>query len=169
MTVKNWAIGLMNHLTLLNWGLLQAILSDCDHKFTAALWKKLFCQLHVNLMFSTAYHSQTDGSSEVTNQVAEIVLHHWLTTLKQPYNWLTVLLHLQAALNNSTKYSFINLCSNQVLFDFCMWEALNLLCVDEPNAVETSHDKHNDLIVDAQHIFLLYALKRVRLTVTDQY
>lgn len=37
MTVKDWALELLNHLALLNWGLSQAILSDWDCKFTAEL------------------------------------------------------------------------------------------------------------------------------------
>ena len=37
MTVKNWAISLMNHLILLNWDLSWVILSDQDHKFIITL------------------------------------------------------------------------------------------------------------------------------------
>ena len=66
-TVKNWVTHLMNCLALLNWDLSWTLLSDQDHKFMTALWKELFCQLHVDLLFLTAYHSQTDDSSEITN------------------------------------------------------------------------------------------------------
>ncbi len=37
MTAENWAIGLLNQLVLLNWGLSRAILSDRDRKFITAL------------------------------------------------------------------------------------------------------------------------------------
>lgn len=146
MTAEDWAISLMNWLALLNWGLSKAILFDWDCKFTAALWKELFKQLNVNLLFLTAYHSQTDSSFKVINQVAEIALHHWLITLKLIQNWPTVLSQLQAALNNSTKYSLILLTLNQVLFSFCTRKPLNFLQVEKPDVVETSFDKHENMI-----------------------
>jgi len=182
MTAEDWVIGLMNQLALLNWGLLRAILSDQDCKFTAALWKGLFKQLNVHLLFSTIYHSQTDSSSEVINQVAEIALRHWLITLIQIQNWSTVLPQLQAALNNSTKYSSILLTPNQVLFSFHTREPLNLLQVDEPDVVESSFNKHENIIdlIDsvANHTntkvtrnanVVLKQPKRVKLTATYQY
>lgn len=159
MTAEDWAIGLLNRLALLNWGLPRAILSDRDRKFTAALWKGLFKQLHVDLMFLTAYHPQTDGSSEATNQVAEMALRHWLTTLKQPNAWPTVLPRLQAALNNSTKYSSTNLSPNQVLFGFRTREALNLIHVDEPDTVESAYPA----------IPVSHKMKPIQLVVVDQY
>lgn len=184
MTAEDWAISLMNQLALLNWGLSRAILFNWDCKFTAALWKGLFKQLNVNLLFSTTYHLQTDSSFKVINQVTEIVLHHWLTILKLIQNWPTVLPQLQAALNNSTKYSSILLMSNQVLFSFCTREPLNFLWVEESDVVETSFDKHKNMIdpVDslANHINSKVVFnenvnvatqqpKRVKLTATYQY
>ena len=37
-----WVIRLLNHLTLINWGLLKAILTDRDLKFVTDIWKKIF-------------------------------------------------------------------------------------------------------------------------------
>ncbi len=74
MTVKDWAIALLDHLALLNWGLPRTIISDWDCKFLVSLWKEVFKQLKVDLLYLSAYHSQTDGSSEAINQTAEIVL-----------------------------------------------------------------------------------------------
>lgn len=50
---------------------------------------------------------------------------------------------LQAALNNSTKYSSILLMFNQVLFNFC---TRKFLWVEESDVVETSFDKHKNTI-----------------------
>ena len=67
MTAENWAIRLLNCLTLLNWGLSCAILLNHNRKFTAALWKGLFKCLKIDLLFSAVYHSQMNDSSEITN------------------------------------------------------------------------------------------------------
>jgi len=105
MTAEDWAICLLNRLTLLNWGLSRAIISDWDRKFFSNLWKGIFKQLKVDLLYLTAYHSQTDSSFKTTNKTVEIALQYWIMTLKCPEEWPKSLPRLQAALNNSTKYS----------------------------------------------------------------
>ena len=57
MMTEDWTINLMNHLILLNWGLSRVILLNRNRKFITVLWKELFKQLQINLLFSTVYHS----------------------------------------------------------------------------------------------------------------
>src|SRR5947209_18972781 len=52
-------------------GLPLDIMSDHDPKFTSQFWKAMMKKLDVYLNMSTAFHSQTDGQSEVFNQVLE--------------------------------------------------------------------------------------------------
>ena len=65
---KKWAVQLLTRLNLLEWGLLNTIILNCNVKFMTDLWRAIFKHLHINLFYSTAYHSQTDSVSEVTNQ-----------------------------------------------------------------------------------------------------
>ena len=181
MTAKDWAIRLMNHLALLNWDLSWAILLNRDCKFTVTLWKELFHQLCINLLFSTAYHPQTDDSSEVTNQVTEVALCHWLITLKQSAEWSVILPHLQAALNNSTKYSLMNLSSNQILFEFQTHETLNLLWTDDSNIINivktntyltqstTDQSHFNRIFSQVKLSNTSHPSKHVKLVILDQY
>ena len=95
------------------------------------MWKKIFKQLKVKSLLSTAYHLQTDESSEITNQTAEIALQYYLSTIEDINGWATVLPQMQAALNNSKKYFSTDKTSTEILFNFCIQEALDLLHVDD--------------------------------------
>ena len=58
---KQWAEALLNCLWLVDWGLPKVILFDQDRKFLSEFWSTLFNRLGVQLLYSTAYHLQTDG------------------------------------------------------------------------------------------------------------
>ena len=52
----------------------------------------IFEHLKVDLVYSTAYHPQTDSASEATNQQAEIALQYYLMTMENLAEWPMVLL-----------------------------------------------------------------------------
>jgi transposase InsO family protein len=47
----------------------KAVVSDKDSKFTSNFWKGLFKGFGMNMNFSIAYHSDSDGKIERINQV----------------------------------------------------------------------------------------------------
>ena len=51
---RDWALALLNHLMIADWGLPKGIISACDPKFLSELWKTWFSQLNVHLLTSTS-------------------------------------------------------------------------------------------------------------------
>ena len=53
-------------------GVPLSIVSNKDAKFLAHFWRTLWRKIGNELSFSTSFHPQTDGQTEVVNQVLEI-------------------------------------------------------------------------------------------------
>ena len=95
-------------------GVPRAIYSDRDVRFTGTFWRALWRNLGTDLRFSTAFHPQTQGLVERTNQTAEQVLRCLIHQLEEVRQWdlllPTVEFILNAYPNRSTGYSpfFLN-------------------------------------------------------------
>ncbi|GJP54452.1 hypothetical protein CLOM_g13540 [Closterium sp. NIES-68] len=55
-------------------GIPAAIISDRDPKFTSKFWQDTWARYGTHLQFSSAYHPQTDGQTERTNQTMELLI-----------------------------------------------------------------------------------------------
>jgi transposase InsO family protein len=66
----------------------QKIISDRDPHFTSHFARELTKGLEINQNLSTAFHPQTDGLSEQTNQWIEQYLHLITTNQNQWSKWL---------------------------------------------------------------------------------
>jgi hypothetical protein len=84
-------------------GVLKRIVSDRGLQFTSKLWEKLHESLDTRLNFSSAYHSQTDGQTEWTNQILEDMLR--ACALKYGKSWDQSLPYKEFSYNNSYQAS----------------------------------------------------------------
>jgi hypothetical protein len=92
-------------------GLPLTIISDRDKIFTSKFWKALHRLTGVKLKMSTAYHPQTDGSSERTNKTVDQALRFFVD--RHQTGWVKALprvrFNIMSTLNASTGYTNFHL------------------------------------------------------------
>ena len=124
-SAREWGIALLDRLDIADWGLPKAIISDRDRKFLSDMWTAIFEKLGVKLMYSTAYHPQTDGQSERTNQTIEIALRFYLATMENPADWPDVLAAIQRHFNNH-RSAVTGKTPNEAVYGFTPVQPLSL-------------------------------------------
>ena len=126
------------------------LLTDRDPKFLAELWGGIFKRLGVDLLYSTAYYPQTDGSSERTNQTIEIALRFYIYTLEKPFDWPKMLPRIQALLNNSP-LSTTSKTLNELAYGFKLNRPLDLVvAIESPQQPKLARIEAVDAISFAQ-------------------
>ncbi|MCO5570893.1 hypothetical protein L7F22_024622 [Adiantum nelumboides] len=86
-------------------GLPSSIVSDRDPRMTSNFWKGLFENLGTRLNFSSAYHPQTDGQSEIANLTILDLLKSYVTEVDQRSQWEKYLPLVEYAYNNTVHTS----------------------------------------------------------------
>jgi hypothetical protein len=84
-------------------GVHKKIVSDRGSQFTSRVWKMLHESLDTQLNFSSAYHPQTDGQIERTNQVLDYMLR--ACALKHGGSWDKSLPYVEFSYNNTYQAS----------------------------------------------------------------
>jgi transposase InsO family protein len=94
-------------------GVPKKIGSDRGSQFTSRFWEKFHESIDTKLNFSSAYHPQTDGQTERTNQILEDMLRAY--ALKYGKSWDKSLPYTEFSYSNSYQAS-IKMAPFEVLY-----------------------------------------------------
>nr|ASR75330.1 retrotransposon protein [Oryza rufipogon] len=124
-------------------GIPKRIISDRGTQFTSHFWEKVHEALGSYLAFSTAYHPQTDGQTERTNQVLEDMLR--ACALDFSKNWERCLPYAEFSYNNSFQAS-LKMSPNEALFGRrcrtpLMWSETGERVVFGPDIIQEAEEK----------------------------
>ena len=103
-------------------GVPKTIVSDRGSQFTSSFWEKLHESMDTKLNFSLAYHPQTDGQTERTNQILEDMLR--ACALKHGRSWDKSLPYAEFSYNNNYQASL-----KMALSRHYMEGSVELLCI----------------------------------------
>ena len=115
-SAQEWADAWVRDLEIRDWSYPLRLVSDRDPKFLSGFFKGMAKALKIKMLTSSAYHPQTDGQSERTNQTVEIGLRYFLTS-NPGEDFTDCLPSLQATLNNS-RNSTTGYAPNEILTGF---------------------------------------------------
>jgi hypothetical protein len=82
-----------------HFGIPQTIVSDQDSQFLSTFWSSLWSLLDTKLTKSMTFHPQTDGQTEVVNQMIVHILHMYNS--KNPHTWDESLPYVQHSYNRA--------------------------------------------------------------------
>lgn len=142
-TAAKWAEVFIRMLMQHDWGVPRSVISDRDPRFMSDFWKEIFLRLDVKFLTSTAYHPQTDGQSERTNQTVEIALRFHLTSHPDD-DFEDILPYLQATNNNSPS-STTGLAPNEICYGFKVADASSLLLASDSSQGALSKEAFDKL------------------------
>ncbi len=119
-------------------GLPDEIVSDRDPRFTAGFWQAVLKRLGTKIHLSTAYHPQSDGSTERLNRTWTTMLRVWC--MRQQRQWLRFLPIVVANYNNS-RHTATKFTPNYLVFGREVQTPLDKLvqplhCEQEPPAAD---------------------------------
>ncbi|MCO5582610.1 hypothetical protein L7F22_036508 [Adiantum nelumboides] len=80
-------------------GMPETIVSDRDPRFTSLFWKAIWENIGMRLQFSSLFHPQTDGQSEIANSVVLDLLKSYISDQKT--QWKRCLPLVEFAYNNT--------------------------------------------------------------------
>ncbi|KAL4311911.1 hypothetical protein GQ457_01G020430 [Hibiscus cannabinus] len=124
-------------------GIPRLIVSDRDVKFLSHFWRTLWSKIGTKLMFSTTFHPQTDGQTEVVNRVLSTLLRSIIK--KNIKTWEDCLPHVDFAYNHAV-HSATKMSPFEVVYGFNPITPLDLLPLPQEQVISKDGKARADYV-----------------------
>ena len=121
---EDWGKALIKLLQMSDWGFPRMIISDRDRKFLSRFWQGMFRALNTKLLYSTAYHPQSDGQTERIISIAEILVRFFIAVHPQE-EWKEYLPAMQSILN-CTRNASTGFTPHELMYGIQLHSPLNI-------------------------------------------
>lgn len=165
---KNYSAEQLGHIILdklvRNYGIPKTIISDRDKLFTSNYWTTLMATIGTKRKLSTAYHPETDGQTERTNQTMLTYLR--LYSNQNQDNWISLLPMAQLVYNNKLSEStgetpyFANHGRHPNLFERTFPTIKTQKALQNADELKEIHKKLEDNMRKAQQRSISYVNKK---------
>src|SRR6266702_2257248 len=127
-----------------HYSFLRRVITDWDTHFMSLFMKHFYHKTGTKQKVSTAYHLQTDGQLERSNQWLEQYLQHW-NNLQQD-NWADALPLVQFAHN-----SWPNAMTKETPFSLIMGWTPRVTWTNSPSTAPSADQQMEELVIRRQH------------------
>jgi hypothetical protein len=125
-------------------GVPNTIVSDRDAKFFSHFWRTLWEKLETKLLFSTTFHPQTDGQTEVVNKTLSAMLRAVLK--KNIQLWEECLPHVEFAYNRSM-HSTTKMYPFKIVYSLLPRAPIDLMSLPNSKKLNFNGKQHAELML----------------------
>jgi hypothetical protein len=144
-TAAEWAKAYFAHTT--DWSIPSVWIGDRDSKWLSEFWTQLFTNMGTRISATTAYHPQSDGQSERTNQTAEIALRY--ASERSPgVDFTEFLPAFKRVFNNSTNAS-TGRTPNEIIYGFNLADSFGVVTEGDAKEFEAERKVHQQEAQDS--------------------
>jgi hypothetical protein len=115
-----------------DWGVWTVFIVDRDSKWLSLFWRTIFTNMGTKIAATTAYHPQSDGQSERTNQTVEIALRMFYARNPDKI-WIEFLDPITRILNSS-KNASTGKSPDEIVFGFDLQDSFGIVSTDDSDA-----------------------------------
>jgi transposase InsO family protein len=144
-TAIDWAKAYFAATT--DWSIPSVWIGDRDSKWLSEFWTQLFSDMGARISTTTAYHPQSDGQSERTNQTAEIALRYDLE-LNPDTDFTEFLPAFKRVFNNSVNAS-TGRSPNQIIYGFNLADSFGVVTEGDAKDFEAERKVHQQEAQDS--------------------
>jgi hypothetical protein len=144
-TAADWAKAYFAATT--DWAIPAVFIGDRDAKWLSKFWKQVFTDMGTKIASTTAYHPQSDGQSERTNQTVEVALRYCIA--RQPNAGFTDFCPALKRTFNNSRNTSTGRAPNEIIYGMLLNDSFGVVSKGNAHDFEQQRKVHQQEAQDA--------------------